>query len=341
MNIRIAVDVMGGDHIPHAPLMGVKRASLLFPHVHFLLFGPQELLESFLAENPDLAHKCQIMPASERVLNETPAREAVRSLKNSSMRLAIESVRDGQAHGVVSSGNTGAYMALSKIILKTLDGIDRPALASTLPTQKGACVMLDLGANVEASVEHLCQFAQMGEAFSRHVLGVSSPSIGLLNIGSEDLKGHASIKEAQDIIRSQKVVGNFYGYVEGDDIMAGVTDVVVTDGFTGNVCLKTMEGTFHFFMGAFKSHLKSSFISKCGAFLARGAFKGIRHQLDPRYHNGAPFLGLKGVAVKSHGGTDDIGFANALGVAINMVENGLNDHILEEVARVREAGVWT
>jgi glycerol-3-phosphate acyltransferase PlsX len=331
----IAVDVMGGDHAPQAPLLGVKRAASLFPGTQFLLFGPEELLEDFLKENPELLESCEVFHAPERVLNETPAREAVRSLKGSSMRLAIESVAEGRAQGVVSGGNTGAYMALSKILLKTLEDIDRPAIVGTLPTQKGSCVMLDLGANVEATPAQLCQFAQMGEAFSKYVLGTESPSVGLLNIGSEDLKGHATLKETQEMIRSQQVVSNFYGFVEGDDIMGGTTDVVVTDGFTGNVALKSMEGAVYFLLDAFKSHIKGSFLAKCGALLARGAFGGLRKRFDPRLHNGAPFLGLRGVAVKSHGGMDEVGFANALGVAINMIQHDLNDHILEEVRRVQ------
>jgi len=335
LSITIAVDILGGDHAPLVPLEGVASTHDTFQDVSFLLFGPQEIIQDFLDKKPHLKDRCHVVDAPEHVTNDTPARDAVRGLKNSSMRLAIEAVRDGKAQGVVSGGNTGAYMALSKIILKTLEGIDRPAITGTLPSLKGAIVMLDLGANVEATAEQLCQFAQMGEAFSRHVLGHQNPSVGLLNIGSEELKGHADLKEAYDIIKATKAVANFHGYVEGDDIMHGTTDVVVTDGFTGNVSLKTMEGAVHFLVGVFKEELSRKLRFKVGALLAKDALTAFKQQLDPRHHNGAPFLGLKGVAVKSHGGMDEVGFSNALGVAINMVSRDLNSHILEEVRRIQ------
>lgn len=335
MGVTIAVDILGGDHAPLVPLEGVARTHDSFADVDFLLCGPQDLIEEFLDKKPHLKDRCKIVHAPEHVTNDTPARDAVRGLKQSSMRLAIEAVRDGQADGVVSGGNTGAYMALSKIILKTLEGIDRPAITGTVPSQKGPIVMLDLGANVEATAEQLCQFAQMGEAFSRHVLGVQTPSVGLLNIGSEELKGHADLKVAYDIIKATGAVANFHGYVEGDDIMNGTTHVVVTDGFTGNVSLKTMEGAVHFLVDVFKQELSRKLRFKVAALFAKGALTAFKQQLDPRHHNGAPFLGLKGVAVKSHGGMDEVGFANALGVAINMVSKDLNSHILEEVRRIQ------
>ncbi len=336
MTVVIAVDGMGGDNAPHAVLEGLVLSGKSFPDVSFLLFGDEAILAP-LVDRHNLQDAVTLVHTDERVLNETPAAQAIRSLRRSSMRLAIEAVKSGKAHGVVSSGNTGAYMALSKILLKTLDGIDRPAIVSTMPTPTGATVMLDLGANIEASPAHLIQFSQMGQAYSKHVLGVSSPSIGLLNIGSEDLKGHAILKETQELIRSKKLLPHFYGFIEGDDILAGTVDVVVTDGFTGNVSLKSMEGTIKFFSGLMKREFKRSFFAKIGILFAARALKRLKNQVDPRLYNGAPFLGLKGVAVKSHGGADEIAFAAALKVAIEMVQSKVNDQILADIQKAQES----
>lgn len=336
VSVTIAVDGMGGDKAPHIVLEGLSYSKKAYPKVCYLLFGDEKVLTP-LVKQYSLEKSVTIVHTDQRVENETPALEALRSLKKSSMRLAIEAVKSGKAQGVVSSGNTGAYMALSKILLKTLEGIDRPAIIGTVPTPTGEAVMLDLGANVEASPAHLIQFGQMGQAYSKHVLGSKNPSIGLLNIGSEDLKGHAVLKETQEIVRSKNLFSNFYGFVEGDDILAGTVDVVVTDGFTGNVSLKSMEGTIKFFSGLMKKEFKRSMLAKIGLLFAAGALNRLKNQVDPRRYNGAPFLGLKGVAVKSHGSADGVAFASALKVAIEMVQSRVNDQILSEIQNVQNS----
>lgn len=336
MSVTIAVDGMGGDKAPYIVLEGLSSSRKAFPGVTYLLYGDESVLAPLVRQH-SLDNAVTLVHTDQKVDNETPAIEALRSLKKSSMRLAIEAVKSGKAQGVVSSGNTGAYMALSKILLKTLEGIDRPAIVGTMPTPKGEAVMLDLGANVEATPSHLIQFAQMGQVYSKHVLGSKNPSIGLLNIGSEDLKGHAVLKETQELVRAQNLFPNFHGFIEGDDILAGTVDVVVTDGFTGNVSLKSMEGTIKFFSGLMKREFQRSFLAKLGLLFAAGALRRLKDQVDPRRYNGAPFLGLKGVAVKSHGGADGVAFASALRVAIEMVQSRVNDQILADLQKVTNA----
>jgi glycerol-3-phosphate acyltransferase PlsX len=235
---------------------------------------------------------------------------------------------------MVSAGNTGALMAMSKFALKTLPGIDRPAIATFFPTRRGESVMLDLGANVECDVENLVQFALMGEVFARTVLGVSRPSVALLNIGSEELKGNDAVRGAAARLRAPGSPINFVGYVEGDDIGAGSADVIVTDGFTGNVALKTAEGTAKLFLEFVRAAFASSTLAKIGYVFAKPALQKLRERLDVRRYNGAVFLGLDGIAVKSHGGTDELGFASAIAVGADMVINGFLDKIRDDIARM-------
>ena len=237
-----------------------------------------------------------------------------------------------EASSIVSAGNTGALMAMAKFVLRTLPGVDRPAIATMLPTQTGEVVMLDLGANIECDAENLVQFALMGAIFCRTVLGRSNPTIGLLNIGTEELKGHDEVRIAASILRDRPIPGRLYGFVEGNDITAGTVDVVVTDGFSGNIALKAIEGTAHLFSHFLRHAFASSPIAKFGYLLSRGAFKRLKARVDPRRYNGAMFLGLQGVCVKSHGGTDAEGFANAIGVAHDLVARGFNERIAEEMA---------
>ena len=251
------------------------------------------------------------------------------------MSLAVDAVGRGEAHGVVSAGNTGALMAFAKIVLKTLPGIDRPAMGSIFPTQRGESVMLDLGANIGCNSANLVQFAIMGEVFARNVLGVNEPTVGLLNIGSEEGKGNETIRNAAATLRQSGLPIQFHGFVEGDDIAAGTVDVVVTDGFAGNIALKTAEGTARLYGGYIRNAFKRSLMSRAGYLLARPALKMLRERLDPRTYNGAMFLGVNGVAVKSHGGTDHKGFANALSVAADMVSQGINPKIIEEMSRIK------
>ena len=247
------------------------------------------------------------------------------------MRLAIDAVKEGKADCIVSAGNTGALMAIAKMVFRTLPGISRPAIAALTPTMKGDCVVLDLGANIECNANELVQFAIMGNSFARIVLSRKKPRIGLLNVGSEEMKGHDEVKEAHGILRNNELGLDFHGFVEGNDICEGTVDVIVTDGFTGNVALKTMEGTGrmvgHYVTNTFKSSLKA----KLGYLLARSAISGLRKSLDPRSRNGAMFVGLGGIAVKSHGSADAYGYYNALRVAIELVENHINRKIVEDL----------
>jgi len=252
------------------------------------------------------------------------------------MRLAIDAVAEGRADGVVSAGNTGALMAMAKFALKMLPGIDRPAIASFFPTQRGESVMLDLGANTECDAENLVQFALMGDVFARTVLGLVEPTVGLLNVGAEDLKGNDAVREASARLRLAMTPIRFYGFVEGDDIAAGTVDVVVTDGFTGNVAVKTAEGTAKLFSEFLDAAFRHSLLARFGYLFARGALRKLRMRSDPRRYNGAMFLGLDGIAVKSHGSTDAFGFANAIGVAIDMRVNGFLDKIRADLARLSE-----
>jgi glycerol-3-phosphate acyltransferase PlsX len=250
------------------------------------------------------------------------------------MRLAIDAVRDGHAAGVVSAGNTGALMAMAKFVLKTMPGIDRPAIASFFPTLRAESVMLDLGANLQCDANNLVEFAVMGNVFARTVLGVLEPTVGLLNVGSEDIKGHEALREAHAVLRDANMPGHFYGFVEGDDIAKGTVDVIVTDGFTGNISLKTIEGTVKLYSEFLRQTFSSSLLASLGYLLARPALRTLRARTDPRRYNGAIFLGLNGIAVKSHGGTDAFGFANAIGVAIDMLLHGAIEKIREDFAHL-------
>ncbi len=250
------------------------------------------------------------------------------------MRIAIDAVAGEEAHGIVSAGNTGALLALSKIVIKTLPGIDRPAMAGIGPSARGDVVMLDLGANVSCSSRNLVEFAVMGDVFARTVLGLTAPTIGLLNVGSEELKGDDRIRLAAETLRSSHIAAQFHGFVEGHDIAAGTTDVVVTDGFTGNVALKTGEGALKLMGGMLRQVFSASLAGKLAYVLARPGLERLREWLDPRRYNGAVLLGLKGVVVKSHGGTDALGFAHAIDVGMDMVVHRFNERIGEGLARL-------
>jgi glycerol-3-phosphate acyltransferase PlsX len=257
-------------------------------------------------------------------------------MRGSSMRLAIDAVARGEASGVVSAGNSGALLALAKILLKTLPGIDRPAMAATVPSARGDVVMLDLGANVVCDTRNLIEFAVMGEMFARTVLGIPEPRIGLLNVGSEELKGDERLRRAAEILRSSHIGNRFHGFVEGHDIAAGTTDVIVTDGFTGNVALKTGEGALKLMGGLLRQVFVSSLSAKIAYLFARTGLDRLREWLDPRRYNGAVMVGLNGVVVKSHGGTDALGFAHAMDVAMDMVTHGFTAGIAEGLRKLAE-----
>jgi glycerol-3-phosphate acyltransferase PlsX len=250
------------------------------------------------------------------------------------MRLAIDAVAAGEAEGVVSAGNTGALLALAKIVIKSLPGIDRPAMAAIGPSARGDVVMLDLGANVACDARNLVEFAVMGDMFARAVLGLTAPTIGLLNVGSEDLKGDDRVRDAAEVLRASFIAPQFHGFVEGHDIAAGTVDVIVTDGFTGNVALKTGEGALKLMGDLLRQVFQGSIAGKLAYLLARPGLDRLREWLDPRSYNGAVMLGLNGVVVKSHGGTDAQGFAHAMDVAMDMVVHRFNDRIRDGLSRI-------
>jgi phosphate acyltransferase len=335
--ITIALDAMGGDQAPRIVLRGADRALQRYPSVHFLLYGAEDKVAPLLAKLPKLKGASTLRHTDEMITNEAKPSVALRTGRRSSMRLAIDAVGAGEADGMVSAGNTGALMAMAKIVLKTLPGIDRPAIASIFPTLRGESVMLDLGANVECDAENLVQFAVMGDAFARCVLGLPHPTVGLLNVGSEEMKGHEAVREAGSRLRAPGSPVAFHGFIEGNDIAGGVVDVIVTDGFTGNVALKTAEGTSKLFGEYLRQAFRNSMLARFGYLLASGALKKMRNRIDPRRYNGAMFLGLNGIAVKSHGGADALGFANAIGVAVDMHVNGFLHQIRDELGRLAPA----
>ncbi len=332
----LAVDAMGGDHAPAVVVEGVAIAADRHPGARFLLVGDQPKIEALLASNKRARAVCTVRHAPDVVASDAKPTAALR-LKQSSLRVAIDAVAGGEAHGVVSAGNTGAMLALAKIVIKTLPGIDRPAMAAIMPSARGDVVMLDLGANIACDPRNLVEFALLGDMFARTVLGLTAPRIGLLNVGSEELKGDDRIRQAAEVLRRSHIGTQFHGFVEGHDIAAGTTDIVVTDGFTGNVALKTGEGALKLVADLLKQIFASSLSSKLGYLLARPGLDQMRVWLDPRRYNGAVFLGLNGMVVKSHGGTDAEGFAHALDVGVDMVTHRFNERLKEGLGRLGTA----
>jgi glycerol-3-phosphate acyltransferase PlsX len=324
----IALDAMGGDNAPGIVVAGAEMVAVRFPEVRFLLFGDEARLKPLLAGLGPLRDRFTIRHTTEMVASDEKPSVALRRGKSTSLRLAIDAVESGEASAVVSAGNTGALMAIAKFILRMMPGIDRPALTSFLPSDKGECVMLDLGANVDCDANNLVQFAIMGANFAHAVLGRQRPLVGLLNVGSEEMKGHEQVRGAAEILRNTKGLGfDFYGFVEGTDIGKGTVDVVVTDGFTGNVALKTAEGTAKLITGFLRAAFGSSLMSKIAYLLARPSLAAMRDRVDPRYYNGGVFLGLNGIVVKAHGGSDAVAFSSALTLAIDMVRDRLVERI--------------
>jgi glycerol-3-phosphate acyltransferase PlsX len=333
-SLAISLDAMGGDNAPDMVVRGADIARQRFPNVHFLFFGDEAQLKPLLERLPELRQASTIHHTDSIITMDDKPSQALRAGRGSSMRLAIDAVQSGTAAAVVSAGNTGALMAMAKFVLKTMPGIDRPAIASFFPTIRGESVMLDLGANVQCDANNLVQFAVMGNVFARTVLGVREPTMGLLNVGSEELKGHDAVKVASSILKQVPLPGKFYGFIEGDDIAKGTVDVVVTDGFTGNIALKTIEGTVKLYGHFLRQTFRSSWMAGIGYLFARSAMTGLRARVDPRRYNGAIFMGLNGICVKSHGGTDAFGFANAIGVAVDMVVNGATEKMKQDVAQL-------
>ncbi|MDY0028363.1 MAG: phosphate acyltransferase PlsX [Pseudobdellovibrionaceae bacterium] len=333
-HLTIALDAMGGDLGPESVIPGAALALSRNPSLKFMIFGDKSKIIPLLKTYPSLEQASRLIHTDNFVSSEEKPGAALRNGKNSSMRLAINAVADKQADCIVSGGNTGALMVMAKLVLKCLPGIERPAIASLLPTMNGETVMLDLGANLECDSEMLVQFAILGSVYARVVRGHAQPTVGLLNIGSEDMKGHDEIKIAAQILNQIKFPGKYIGFIEGNDIPMGKVDVVVTDGFTGNVALKTAEGVSKLISSMLKKSLKKSPLAMIGAFLAQGALKNLKKEMDPRLYNGGMFLGVDGVCVKSHGGMDHIGFANAIKYASEIAARNFNVRVAAEIAEV-------
>jgi glycerol-3-phosphate acyltransferase PlsX len=333
---RIAIDAMGGDTGPAAMVAGAARAHQRRGDLFFLLFGDQALIREELDRHEGLAAACQIVHCDDVIAGAEKPSQAIRRAKTTSMGRAVAAVKAGDAQAAVSGGNTGALMAIAKLALRTMPGIDRPALAALLPTLgDNDLVMLDLGANTECDGQNLIQFAVMGAAYARVVLDLDRPRVQLLNIGTEELKGTDELKEAATVLRESTDLGmRFDGFIEGDKISRGGADVVVTDGFSGNIALKSVEGTARFVTDLLRRAFTSSVRSKIGFLISRPATELLRHHLDPNNHNGAVFLGLNGLVVKSHGSANDKGVANAIRVAARMVREDLTRKITEDLANV-------
>ncbi len=338
-HLTIAVDGMGGDNAPDAVIHGAHLACAAFPNARFLIFGDQDILQNRIAEFPGLGAVSEIRHTDQIIKPEDKPGQAMRRGRGSSMGLAIEAVRSGEASVAVSGGNTGALMAMSKFALKTMPGIDRPALASTVPTQGEDLVMLDLGANVDCTDDNLFQFAIMGAEFARTVLDRERPVVGLLNVGVEELKGNEAVRSAGERLRDLDGSFEFGGFVEGDNITKGDMDVIVTDGFTGNIAIKTVEGTARMFGVFLARAFRSSFQARLGYLAGRKALANFRERIDPRGYNGGVFLGLNGLIVKSHGGTDEKGFAAAIALAVRMAAADLSNKIRDDLREIEEAGI--
>lgn len=329
--VTIALDAMGGDFAPQAVIDGAAKIAEQRSDIFFKIYGDEEKIKPLIANHNALKscsfviHTTSVIGAADKVTH------AIHHGKESSMWLAIQAHKNGEADAVVSSGNTGALMAISKILLKTIPGVDRPAITTLLPNSSGKIAMLDLGANVDCNSENLLQFALMGNAYAKIVLNISQPKIGLLNIGSEDVKGNDVVRAALSLIKEQASHLNFIGFVEGNDICSGSMDVVVTDGFTGNIALKTVEGTAKMMKSLIKEVISSSFLAKLALLLIKPSLKKINSRIDPRLYNGAMFLGLNGIVVKSHGWADAISFESAINVAISLVEGKINEQINQEL----------
>jgi glycerol-3-phosphate acyltransferase PlsX len=332
--ITIALDAMGGEHAPQAVIDGAAKVARRHAPLRFLIFGDAARIEPLLRRYPDVRDASEVRHTTEVVADDAKPTTALRQARGSSMRLAIEAVREGEAAAAVSAGNTGALMAMAKVLLRTLPGIDRPAIASVMPAAQRRVVILDLRANAERDATNLVQFALMGTVFARAVLDVDDPSVALLNIGTEALKGDEVVQEAARRLRAGELPIRFEGFVEGTGLMAGTVDVVVTDGFTGNVALKVAEGTARLIVDRVRTAFKDSWVAGVGYVLSRRRFDGLKRQLDPQHHNGAMFLGLGGIVVKSHGSATDVGFANAIGVAADLVRGGTNERIMRELERL-------
>jgi glycerol-3-phosphate acyltransferase PlsX len=323
---------MGGDHGPESVIPGAALVHTDFPDIRFLFFGDEVKIRALLERHPELLPVSKIIHTDKIIRNDEKPSLALRASKGTSMRMAIEAVETGQAQAAVSSGNTGALMAVAKIVLRMLPGIHRPAIAGVFPSVSGSdTVMLDLGANVLVDAENLAQFAVLGSVFAKAHKSVAVPTVGLLNVGSEDTKGPEHVRAAAEILSKVDFPGHYHGFVEGTDITMGVVDVIVCDGYAGNIALKTAEGVSKLSGQLFKQAMTSDPLSMLGGMLAYFALKRFKKKIDPRLYNGGVFLGLGGLCVKSHGGCDALAFSSAVRLAVELARHGYTERVARDI----------
>ncbi len=332
-NLVISIDARGGDNSPRVVIEGLAIAAKKNPDAKFLLFGDETKVNDLLKSWPALQKVCEVRHSPEVVSNEDKPSAVIRN-RNTSMFMAINAVKQGEAQAVVSAGNTGALMAISKLTLKTIQKIHRPAIVTIMPHRTGRYVMLDLGANTECDSLNLAEFALMGNILAKHALNIARPKVALLNIGAEEMKGKEEIHEAAKLIKRAKLDIDFIGYIEPHEIPEGKADVIVTDGFTGNIALKSIEGTAKLVVRLIKDGIKKSFIAKLGLPFMLGVGMNIKKTMDPRLYNGAMLVGLNGLTVKSHGGTDALGYSVAVGNAVSLVRQNFVPTIKDELETV-------
>lgn len=330
----LSVDAMGGAYAPGVIIEGIAQVVLKYPKVRYLLFGDRAQLSTLISAYPNLKDRCEIIHCPTIITDEQQPVQALKKGLDSSMRKAIDALNERKADACISGGNTGALMVMAKMVLGTIHGIKRPAIVSIYPNFKEGVVMLDLGANAECDAYNLFQFALMGHCFAQVVLKKHSPSIGILNVGIEEYKGRDIDKKAYKLLEASGL--NFHGYIEGNDITKGTVNVVVTDGFSGNIVLKTSEGLGKICKEVIKDAFQKTFLGRLAGFLVFHNFKKINDKLDPRLHNGAMLIGVDGIVVKSHGSSDAIGFANAIEVTINLVRRNINDEISDLLAHISD-----
>ena len=332
-NLVISIDAMGGDNSPRVVIEGLAIAAKKNPDAKFLLFGDETKVNDLLKSWPALQKVCEVRHSPEVVSNEDKPSAVIRN-RNTSMFMAINAVKQGEAQAVVSAGNTGALMAISKLTLKTIQKIHRPAIVTIMPHRTGRYVMLDLGANTECDSLNLAEFALMGNILAKHALNIARPKVALLNIGAEEMKGKEEIHEAAKLIKRAKLDIDFIGYIEPHEIPNDKADVIVADGFTGNIALKSIEGTARLVIRMIKNAVKGSFLAKIGLPFMMGVVLRVKKTMDPRLYNGAMFVGLNGLSVKSHGGTDALGFSVAVSNAANLVRQNFVSTIRCEIEKL-------
>ena len=320
----VALDAMGGDFGPDVVVPGAAISAVRHPGIRFLMFGDEARIKPLLDKHPALASRTEVFHTTHVIGMTDKPSQAIRRGKGSSMWMALEAVREGRAEVAVSAGNTGALMALYRLLLKPIGDIERPAIAAIWPTVKAESIVLDVGANIGADARQLCDFALMGAGMARALFHIERPKVGLLNVGVEEIKGAEEVKAAHGVLKDTEGLPlDYQGFVEGDDIGLGKVDVIVVEGFAGNIALKTAEGTARQIGTWLKEAMTGSFTAKLGAMLAQGGFRALKRKMDPRRINGGTFLGHNGIAIKSHGGTDALGFASAVDLGYDMASSGL------------------